>query len=131
MFPLSAIRYVVALEIAGTAHLVVGAPDRDTALARAFDKVRRADIQDWWPRRQADDFLAPHAQPYATGGKAFEVGLPIVGTAYVTVAATDPATAIEQAYARVAEADIDDWRPVREPVAFHLPSVALEADTQA
>lgn len=124
-----ALRFVVALEIAGTAHLVVTARDAGAAIESAFTSVRRADIADWWPRRQAGDYVAPHAKPYATGGSAFEVGLPFVGTAYVAVDAADADAAIIQAYAQATEDDIDDWRPIREPVALHPPSVALEADT--
>lgn len=124
-----ALRFVVAVEIAGTAHLVVTARDAGDAIEAAFSTVRRADIEDWWPRRMAQDYIAPHANPYATGGTAFEVGLPIVGTAYVTVEAVEAAEAITRAYAQVAEDDIDDWRPVRDAVALHPPSVALEDDT--
>ncbi len=124
------LRYVVALEIAGTAHLVVTAADTPAAIAAGFKAVGRPDIADWWPRRQADDFIAPHAQPYRTGGEAYEVGVPFVGTAYVTVDATDPAAAIAAALDQATLDDLDDWRPIRAPVAFHAPSVALEADTE-
>ena len=123
-------RFVVALDIAGTAHLVVEAADAVTAVATAFEKVRRHDIQDWWPRRQATDYIAPHATPYQTMGRAYEVGLPILGTAYVTVEAADIDGAVAAAFAQVVEDDIDDWRPIRAPEDLHAPSVALEADTE-
>lgn len=124
------LRYVVALEIAGTAHLVVTAADAAAAIEADQRAVRRQDIADWWPRRRADDFIAPHAQPYPTGGHAFEVGLPIVGTAYVTVDAIDPASAIALAYTSVTLDDLEDWRPIQGPAALLAPSVALEADTE-
>lgn len=124
------LRFVVAVEIAGTAHLVVTARDAGAAIEAAFATVRRSHVADWWPRRQADDFIAPHAKAYATGGSAFEVGLPIVGTAYVTLDAADAVEAVARAYVQVAEEDIDDWRPVREAIALHPPSVALETDTE-
>lgn len=124
-----ATRFVVALDIAGTAHVVVAARDPATAIKAGFDVVRRPDIQDWWPRRQTSDFIAPHAEPYRTGGRSFEVGLPIAGTAYVTVDSANPADAIAAAYAQIAADDIDDWRAVRVPAPLNPPSVALEADT--
>lgn len=124
------LRYVVALEVAGTAHLVVTAADAPAAIEAAFEAVRRADIADGWPRRRADDYIAPHAQPYRTGGRAYEVGLPIVGTAYVTVDADDPTAAVAAAFDQMTLDGLDDWRPVRGPVALHAPSVALEADTE-
>ena len=130
MSPAAATRYVVALEIAGTAHLVAEGEDAATAIAAAFTRVRHEDILDCWPRRQAGDFIAPHASPYRSGGRAFEVGLPILGTAYVSVVAPDPAHAVDLALARVTVEDLDDWRPVRAPADLHPPSVAPEADTE-
>lgn len=130
MSPTAATRYVVALEIAGTAHLVAESDHAAGAIEAAFGRVRREDILDWWPRRQAGDFIAPHASPYLSGGRAFEVGLPIRGTAYVAVAAADPVQAVALAFIHATFEDVDDWRPVRGAENPHPPSVALEADTE-
>lgn len=121
-------RYVVALDIAGTAHVAVAAQNAATALDIAYDVVRRPDIDDWWPRRQASDFIAPRAAPARDGARSFEVSLPIVGTAYVEVSATNPAAAATAAQAKARLEDLDDWRAIRTPAPIHPPSVALKAN---
>lgn len=70
-------RYVVALEIAGTSHVSLAARDAATALTNAFDVVRRHDVDDWWPRLQTADFIAPRAAPASNAPRSFEVSLPL------------------------------------------------------
>lgn len=121
-------RYVVALPIAGTAHVCVAARDADRAIEIAYDVVRRPDIEDWWPRRRSEDFIAPRAAPARGAVRSFEVSLPVLGMAYVGVSASDPALASEAAYAQARLKDLDDWRPIRTPEPARRPSVALEED---
>jgi hypothetical protein len=124
-------RYVVALPIAGAAHVCVAARDAETAIRIGYDVVRRPDIGDWWPRRRSDDFIAPRAAPARALKRTYEVSLPILGTAYVGVTSEDPVAAVEAAYAKARLTDLDDWRAVRASEPARKPSVALEDDIPA